>query len=555
MKKRLIISNLLILLVSLICMLVCCNIIANKTIESNARNEITNYLNIATNIYDGSNAQETASTITKNNKEIRITFIDSSSYKVIYDSEYIDSLENHSNRPELNDLGQVYIRDSKTMNVKMMYIASLDDNVFIRVSIPLSNLDSLKKEYIIYTLIIWIIIAIISTFTTILLNKASLKPINKELNKLVSMVDSSSAIVDINELPNQVEKTRNLIESKLKTITREKEKLNYFINSINQGFIVVDNKMDIYLINDNAIKIFYEEALDIIGKNFIYLCNDEYIIQDIKKALESKSSFSSEHQIQKKNYLITFNFMFDIWNGKESQPGVSIIIMDMKNINQVEMMKKDFFSNASHELKSPLTTIIGNLQLISQGIVNDEKELNELIIKSEKEAKRMAKIITEMLELSYLETGEKSDIQKIECTSIINSVLEKLDFHIKEKNIKIHLDLEEYYININLSDIQYLISNIIDNAIKYNKKDGTITISLKNGIFKVKDTGIGISSNDLERIFERFYRVDKSRSKELGGTGLGLSIVKHVCNKYHFDLKVDSILNIGSTFTIDFNTL
>lgn len=553
MKKRLIISNLLILLVSLICMLVCCNIIANKTIESNARNEITNYLNIATNIYDGSNVQETASTITKNNKEIRITFIDSSSYEVIYDSEYIDSLENHSNRPELNNLGEVYIRDSKTMNVKMMYIASLDDNVFIRISIPLSNLDSLKKEYIIYTLIIWIIIAIISTSTTILLNKASLKPINKELNKLASIVDSPSANVDINELPNQVEKTRNLIESKLKTITREKEKLNYFINSINQGFIVVDNKMDIYLINDNAIKIFYEEALDIIGKNFIYLCNDEYIIQDIKKALESKSSFSSEHQIQKKNYLITFNFMFDIWNGKESQPGVSVIIMDMKNINQVEMMKKDFFSNASHELKSPLTTIIGNLQLISQGIVNDEKELNELIIKSEKEAKRMAKIITEMLELSYLETGEKTDIQKIECTSIINSVLEKLDFQIKEKNIKIHLDLEEYYININLSDIQYLISNIIDNAIKYNKKDGTITISLKNGIFKVKDTGIGISSNDLERIFERFYRVDKSRSKELGGTGLGLSIVKHVCNKYHFDLKVDSILNIGSTFTIDFN--
>lgn len=555
MKKRLIISNLLILLVSLICMLVCCNIIANKTIESNARNEITNYLNIATNIYDGSNVQETASTITKNNKEIRITFIDSSSYEVIYDSEYIDSLENHSNRPELNNLGEVYIRDSKTMNVKMMYIASLDNNVFIRISIPLSNLDSLKKEYIIYTLIIWIIIAIISTSTTILLNKVSLKPINKELNKLASMVDSSSASVDINELPNQVEKTRNLIESKLKTITREKEKLNYFINSINQGFIVVDNKMDIYLINDNAIKIFYEEALDIIGKNFIYLCNDEYIIQDIKKALESKSSFSSEHQIQKKNYLITFNFMFDIWNGKESQPGVSVIIMDMKNINQVEMMKKDFFSNASHELKSPLTTIIGNLQLISQGIVNDEKELNELIIKSEKEAKRMAKIITEMLELSYLETGEKTDIQKIECTSIINSVLEKLDFQVKEKNIKIHLDLEEYYININLSDIQYLISNIIDNAIKYNKKDGTITISLKNGIFKVKDTGIGISSNDLERIFERFYRVDKSRSKELGGTGLGLSIVKHVCNKYHFDLKVDSILNIGSTFTINFNNL
>ncbi len=556
MKKRIIVSNILILLFSLVAMFIGANIIANKSIESSASNEIKNYLSIALNIFDGHNKEQTASVITNNNEKIRITFINSSTYEVIYDYGYqhdVEKYENHANRPELQNLGNVYVRKSNTLNVNMMYIAGLDENVFVRISIPLSNLSSLKRTYMIYVMIIWIIIAIISTFTTIYLNKISIKPINKELNKLALIVDSSSSDVDLDELPLQVEKTRNLIESKIKNVTQEKEKLNYVINSMNQGFVVVDEALDVYLVNDKAIKIFNSNDVEIIYRNFIYLCHDEFLIKDIKKALETKSTFSSEYKIEKRNYLVTLSYLKDIWNYGKSKCGVAIFIMDMNSISQVEMMKKDFFANASHELKSPLTTIIGNMQLISQGIVTDKDELNELIAKSEKEAQRMSKIISEMLELSYLEMGEKNDMQEVECASVINSLIEKFDFQIKEKNISIILDIERTLISANLSDVQYAISNLIDNAIKYNNLNGSINIILKNNVLTIKDTGIGISNENIDRIFERFYRVDKARSRELGGTGLGLSIVKHVCNKYHYDLSVDSILGIGTTFIIKFN--
>ncbi len=555
MKKRLILVNLFILLVSLIAMLIGSNIIATKSIESSAGNEIKNYLSIALNLYDGTNKSETANIITKNNKHIRITFIDSKTYEVTYDAGYhdVEEYENHSNRPELLQPGSIQIRKSNTMNVKMMYIAELDGNDYVRISIPLSNLASLKNTYMLYASIIWFIIALISTITTIFLNKVSIKPINKELHKLASIVDSSSVDVGIDQLPAQVEKTRNLIESKIKAITREKEKLNYVINSINQGFLVVDEEMDVYLVNDKALTIFNRKEADILHKNFIYLCHDEYLLKDIQKSLESRTTFSAEHKIENKNYLITLNYLDDIWNYAESKCGVAIFIMDMNSVSQVEMMKKDFFANASHELKTPLTTIIGNMQMISDGIVTDEAELQKLILKSEKEAKRMAKIITEMLELSYLEMGEKTDLQDIECTSVIHSTIEKFDFQIKEKNISIALDIEKTILKANLSDIQYLISNLVDNAIKYNKNNGSISICLKNNTLMIKDTGIGISNENINRIFERFYRVDKARSRELGGTGLGLSIVKHICNKYHYDLSVSSILGVGTTFIIHFD--
>ncbi len=556
MRKRLILSNLLILLFSLIAMLIGSNIIANQAIESSASDEIKNYLSIALNIFDGNNEEETAEAITNNNKNIRITFIDSTTYDVIYDYGYlydVEAIEKHSNRPELLNLGNVYIRKSVTTNVKMMYIAGLDGNYFVRISIPLSNLATLKNTYMLYATIIWVIIALISTCTTIFLNRRSIKPINKELNKLASIVDSSSTEVNIDELPIQVEKTRNLIESKIKAVTQEKEKLNYVINSMNQGFVIVDEELNVYLVNEKALNVFNNKEVEIIHKNFIYLCHDEYLIEDIKKALVSKTTFSAEHKIEKKDYLIALSYIDNIWNYGESKCGVAIFIMDKDSVSQVEMMKKDFFANASHELKSPLTTIIGNMQMILEGIITDKDELDELIIKSEKEAKRMAKIITEMLELSYLEMGEKVDIQEVECVSVINSIIKKFDFQIKEKNISITLDIEKTIINANLSDIQYLISNLVDNAIKYNKVNGKISISLKNNIISIKDNGIGISQENINRIFERFYRVDKARSKELGSTGLGLSIVKHICNKYHYELSVDSILAVGTTFTIKLN--
>ena len=203
-------------------------------------------------------------------------------------------------------------------------------------------------------------------------------------------------------------------------------------------------------------------------------------------------------------------------------------------------------------LKSLLTTLIGNLQLITQGIVVDKEELKKLMEACEKEAKRMAKIITDMLELSYLESREFNDIKTLNLKDIAIETLEKYNLQIKNKHLVIETDIKSSIKDMNVSDVQYLFSNLIDNAIKYTQDKGKIIIKLNTNYLVVQDNGIGISKEHQKRIFERFYRVDKSKSKELGGTGLGLSIVKHICNKYNFEIILESKLNKGTKFTIKF---
>lgn len=557
MKKKIIVSNLLILFISLITLLIGMNFLLDKVLKNSAEKEIKNYLNIAEKIYDGNNIEQTAKILVDKNTEIRITFIDSKTYEVVYDYGYNVNLEenyeNHKNRPEILNLGKVFIRKSTTLNIDMIYIATVDSGMYIRLSIPINNINSLKVNYYLYAFLIWIIIASISSIIIIISDKYALKSINLELKKIINIVDNSQIKdVDIDELPNQVEKTRLLLESKINEITAEKEKLNYVINNISQGFIILDGNSNVYLINNIALNIFDNAIENIINKNIIYLTHEKEILDNIKKCLENKSSFSFEHLIKNKNYILTFNYLGNNWQFENSNCGVSIMIMDISMISQVELMKKDFFANASHELKSPLTTLIGNLQLITQGIVVDKEELKKLMEACEKEAKRMAKIITDMLELSYLESREFNDIKTLNLKDIAIETLEKYNLQIKNKHLVIETDIKSSIKDMNVSDVQYLFSNLIDNAIKYTQDKGKIIIKLNTNYLVVQDNGIGISKEHQKRIFERFYRVDKSKSKELGGTGLGLSIVKHICNKYNFEIILESKLNKGTKFTIKF---
>ena len=215
-------------------------------------------------------------------------------------------------------------------------------------------------------------------------------------------------------------------------------------------------------------------------------------------------------------------------------------------------MKKEFFANASHELKSPLTSIIGYQELIKEGIIKDNNEIKNISEKTLKESIRMKNIVLDMLELSKLESKEVKEIERLNLKEIIEDIISSNEVLIKQKNIKITANLKDFYINSSFEDIQKLLSNIISNAINYNNINGEMVLILKDNSFICKDTGIGIKKEDLPRIFERFYRVDKSRSKENSGTGLGLAIVKHICLNYHYKIKVDSKFGLGTTFTIIF---
>ena len=222
-------------------------------------------------------------------------------------------------------------------------------------------------------------------------------------------------------------------------------------------------------------------------------------------------------------------------------------------------MKADFFSNASHELKSPLTAILGYQQLIEQEVVTSREDILDLVSRSEKEAQRMASLINDMLTITRLEDQMQKQIEKFNIIEILSNSIETCKINARQKNITVTAKINgNLIVNAQKIDIQMLFNNILENAVKYNKEGGTIEIRFnknKNTV-TIKDSGIGIEKQNIPHIFERFYRVDNSRVKtNVQGTGLGLSIVKHICQNYNIDISVDSVFGSYTEFKLDFTNL
>ncbi len=237
----------------------------------------------------------------------------------------------------------------------------------------------------------------------------------------------------------------------------------------------------------------------------------------------------------------------------DDSTGLAILIMDVTEERNLSKTKSDFFSNASHELKSPLTSILGYQEMIDAGIFTTEEDKKDAVKKTIKEAKRMKAILADMCTINKLENEKQEDIQKIDLKDSITLSLESLDPAIKKMGLTVNADLKEYPVVSNQSDMDKLFQNLLSNAVKYNRKKGSIIIKMDplKKFISIKDTGIGIKEENLPRIFERFYRVDNSRGENsIEGTGLGLAIVKHICKLYDFKVEVKSVFGEGTEFII-----
>ena len=219
------------------------------------------------------------------------------------------------------------------------------------------------------------------------------------------------------------------------------------------------------------------------------------------------------------------------------------------------MIRQEFFTNASHELKTPITSIKGYIELLENGMATDENMKMEFMARIKKEAQNMASLINDILMISRLETKEAEiTITEVRICPLINELIESLKPLAVENEVTIEMSCKPIVLMVNYGQMRELFNNLITNAIKYNKPKGkvkiTATIEGKDAIFIVEDTGVGIPEESKQRVFERFYRVDKGRSKKMGGTGLGLSIVKHIVNYYNGSIELKSKLGEGSKFTV-----
>lgn len=547
MKRKLIITNSIIVFVSLLTMLVVSMITITNQNNKFYQKQVTNYLKIACTNFNGSNFDDTKEYIKFLDKDIRLTIIESSTGKVVIDSFEDEINENHLDRPEINNLGEVYKRYSTTEKKNMLYVAEKVNNYYVRIAIPIGSVNKIIYTYVTISLIALTVILAFSIFAISFVNKKSLTPINSEVAKLATLANEDYQDVTIDDLPVVINSITNVLDNKIHEIELQEQEIEAILNLLTQGVVVIDSNESLRFINYKATKIL-DSNNNLIGKNYLYLFRDTKLQKLILEVFKNHSQVNYLLNIDSTKINCNVTYLTEAkLNG-----GIIITLEDITKQANLEEEKRDFFQNASHELKSPLTSIIGYQQMICDDIVDSKDQIINYSSKTLKEAKRMNNIIIDMLNLSSIEQNyqKKQDIVKVDKALI--EILDSLEDRIKARNISVITNIAKCETVGDAKLIDELIRNLIDNAIKYNVDNGKIMITLNTSTLTIEDTGIGISKEYQSRVFERFYRVDKGHSKEIGGTGLGLAIVKHICEIYQYELKLESTIGKGTKITIKF---
>jgi len=507
-------------------------------------------------------------------KDLRISVIATNGI-VIADTTIdiaLNPMANHTNRSDViealhssGDKTVFSIHTSASQKIPYIYASkkiNTKDNIdyILRISMPM---DSVNKYLITFlftaVMVIGIVIIIMalvlpSTAKSIMIPFYSIKETldniykNKSQNikNLTGFNDINDILYDINELA--IDLNNNIIGYQT-----EREKLNYVLENIAQGIVAINKNKDIFFINQFALELLNSTDSDIKSLNEII--KDKSVIKKIEDAI--KLNRFSKFDIKERNMDIEIN-VIPILNNKN----ISALIKfeDVTDIRKVEIEKQDFFINASHELKTPLTSILGYSELLINMSAKDKNEnkKTDFIKRINAEALRMKELVLNMLTLSRMEANWQETIdEKIDLKDIILNVFESNKIKSQKRNINIELDIESAIIIANKEKITEVVNNLVDNAIKYTDDYGEIKIILKNNgdkaIFTVKDNGCGIESKYLNRIFERFFRVKNEKYLKVQGTGLGLTIVKNICAHYNADIYINSEENKGTEISVVFN--
>ena len=482
----------------------------------------------------------------------RLSFIRNDLVK--YDSK------NVFNDPMKRDVYDVISFSSTELDGKYYYytIHVSGEDLYIRLGIKESESIKLSFNFLVFGTIAIVIFSIIYAIILNFQFNESYKPLKIQIKKLQKIVGKEKSVEyeeDLKNLALIVRDSRKELEEQFKMTKQSEQKIEFILDSFGEGLVVIDSNYKIIMFNKKASEIFNVSKNDAYGKSFEVMSLAKGIEGNMSMVVQTLRSFDYIEKIEGKVYECLINPINYEWSTVNEKPGASLLMIDITDEYNSREMKKEFFVNASHELKTPLTSIIGYIEMLKEGIISDKEGIENALNKSLRDATRMKKIIFDMLELSSLENQNLRTIEKINSYNGIKQIISSLELEISAKNLDISLcGNKNFILNMNYDDFEKLFKNIIENSIIYNKDNGKISIKInsnKNEII-VQDSGIGIKEDDLSRIFERFYRVDKARSRRDGGTGLGLAIVKHICEYYEISIDVKSKIDIGTMFILTF---
>ena len=482
--------------------------------------------------------------------------------------EELLQMDNHRKRPEIDRafeaLEGTSIRYSSTLQKEMLYTAlplrqSKRIIGVLRMALELDHveivLQAVQKPIQIGILfgIFWVLVlgALLGRYLTRRIHQlkdAALRYRQGDFDLQVRM-DSQDELRILADAMNQM---AGSLKERIQDIETEKAKVATILENMTEGVIAVDKKKHVIIVNTGAEKIFGLSKRQMLGTSLIETVRNYALDQMMERVLWSAKIVTEEIELaHPEDKVLRANAV----GVQESQGDLAavLVVYDITPIRRLERIRREFVANASHELKTPLTSLKGFIETLLGGAFKDEKRSESFLKMMESDAERLSRLIEDLLQLSKIESKEIAlQKQNLNLKNELDPILEKFRPRLDEKNIRIEYQIRQTQILADQDQLEQVLVNLLDNAIKFSPEGGLIRIGTESSDAQVRisvqDEGIGIPSRDIPRIFERFYRVDKARSRELGGTGLGLSIVKHIVERHGGEVLCESELGKGSKF-------
>ena len=477
----------------------------------------------------------------------RVTWIDTDG-TVLFDTQVDQTaMENHADREEIREAFAVgsgsAVRISSTLTEQTYYEARrLKDGTVLRISTAQASAWALMID------LLWpiLLIAVLAIGLSALLARQMATKIVEPLNKLnLEQPLSNNTYEELSPLLRRINQQHLQIHSQMRKLQRKTDEFIQITSHMQEGLVVLDKETQIRSINSAAMKIFGAEE-SCVGTSFLRINRSHALRNALNDALDWGHG-SAVLDLDGRAY----RFDMSSIRSDGNLLGAVVLAVDVTESQNAEQMRREFSANVSHELKTPLQGIIGSAELLESGMVKQE-DTSRFVGHIRKEAARLVNLIEDIIRVSQLDEGVEMSMEPVEMLQLAEDVKEILTPSAAEKQIQLLVSGGGFTVMGVRRMLQEIIYNLCDNAIKYNIPGGSVTIQAENNRLVVSDTGIGIPAEHKDRIFERFFRVDKSHSKVSGGTGLGLSIVKHAAAYHNAEIALESTPGKGTTITIQF---
>lgn len=482
----------------------------------------------------------------ENGSNVRITLIDKDGIVLFDNQAEAKTLENHAMRQEIMEAVAVGAgeaeRFSDTLDKTTYYYAvRLDDGKILRLA---RTIDSIYKSVLQMLPIMGGIVIVVAFLASIVARRVTfnlIKPLDQV--NLDEPLDNET-YDELAPFLTRIAKQKRQLSKNLKKLRGKQEELTIITNNMNEGLVLLNGQQNVLFINESAAKIFGFSTKEVIGRNILTVDR----AQEVQDLLQKISQAGKGEGLYEKD-----GHFYQLSGSSVNGSGSVILIYDVTEKMTAEKLRREFSANVSHELKTPLQSILGYAEIMKNGLVKDEDK-QRFLERIHAEAGNMIELIQNIMELSRLDENKTLDeFEDVDLLKLAQSVTLRLKHKAQTKGVTLDVSGSSACVCGVQSILSEVLYNLVDNSIKYNKDNGKVDVKVQDGseevTVSVSDTGIGIGAADRERVFERFYRADKSHSKEIGGTGLGLSIVKHGVLFHKGRVELESEPGVGTTIT------